>query len=142
LERDECRNGKPALKPYLDTAVPPRLTIGIGRNLTDTGISNATAYQMAHEDIEKAVALLDTYLPWWTRLSEVRQRVLVNMTFNMGMAPHGTVGKRGLWDFQKTLKLIQEGSYAEAAQEMLRSAWAKQVGERANRLSKMMEQGG
>jgi lysozyme len=47
----------------------------------------------------------------------------------------------GLLGFKNTLKFIETGEYKKAADNMLLSKWAKQVGQRANRLAKMMEQG-
>ncbi|HAC30701.1 MAG TPA: lysozyme, partial [Marinobacter hydrocarbonoclasticus] len=38
------------LKPYLDTASSPRLTIGYGRNLEDVGISRDEADFMLDND--------------------------------------------------------------------------------------------
>jgi lysozyme len=52
------------------------------------------------------------------------------MYFNLG---------NRLFGFKKTLKYIDEGNYAQAAEEMLDSKWAGQVGERAQRLSRMMK---
>lgn len=121
------------LKPYHDNADPPRLTIGIGRNLDDTGITPEEAYRLCHNDIERACAALDTRLPWWRGLSEVRQRVLANMTFNMGI--------ERLLKFNNMLAACQLGDFQRAKHEMLASRWASQVGPRAVRLADMMERG-
>lgn len=61
-----------------------------------------------------------------------RQRVLVNMAFNLGMT--------GLLGFKTTLLAMEQGRYEDAAR-MLRSRWAGQVGVRAERLSEMMRTG-
>ena len=55
------------------------------------------------------------------------QQVIVNMCFNMG-SPR-------LSQFKKFIKAIHDEDWATASVEMLNSKWAKQVGERANRLS-------
>ena len=55
------------------------------------------------------------------------------MAFNLGVS--------GLMKFQKTLRHVAAGRYEAAAQEMLRSRWADQVGQRAMTLSKMMATG-
>jgi lysozyme len=39
------------------------------------------------------------------------------------------------------LAALEQGDYETAAKEMLDSKWARQVGDRANRLAKMMEDG-
>jgi lysozyme len=59
--------------------------------------------------------------------------VLVNMGFNLG--PEGLLG------FRRTLRAVEEGRYADAAEGMLRSKWARQVGARAVRLAAMMREG-
>lgn len=127
LKRDEGVR----LKPYTDTT--GHLTIGTGRNLTTSGISGEENEILLNNDITRTEKDLTTHLPWWRTLDPVRQRVLMNMGFNCG------IGK--LLQFQKTLSLIQQGQYAAAAEEMLRSRWAKQVGQRAQRLSQMMRTG-
>jgi lysozyme len=119
------------LKPYRCTA--GKLTIGVGRNLDDVGISASEAMLLLEHDINRVIAKLSYHLPWWSSLSENRQRVLANMAFNLGVD--------GLLKFKNTLSYIQNGNYSEAAKAMLESKWAKQVGERAVRLSKMMEAG-
>lgn len=116
------------LKPYRDTV--GKLTIGVGRNLDDVGISEAEAATLLESDIARTAKALDLNLPWWTTLSEERQRVLLNMAFNMGIA--------GLLGFKNTLAAIQAGKYEDAAKEMLTSKWAAQVGNRAQRLAQMM----
>lgn len=119
------------LKPYRDTV--GKLTIGIGRNLDDRGISEATAFQMLDEDIDLHAKELETAYPWVLDLDPVRYRVLVNMAFNMGI--------RTLSQFKNTLGLIRRGEYGEAADAMLQSLWAKQVGRRARRLAMEMRTG-
>ena len=121
-------------KPYLDTAVPPRITIGIGRNLSDKGISREEAYHLLNNDIEEVVADLDHHLPWWRQLDEVRQRALANMTFNMGID--------GLLKFHSTLLLIQLGKYDEAAEHLKHLPWQNQVKDRATRIEEMLKTGG
>jgi lysozyme len=127
LKRDEGVR----LKPYTDTV--GKLTIGVGRNLTDVGISDDECTALLQNDIAKVLAQLDRSLPWWRKLDPVRQRVLVNMAFNMGMT--------GLLTFKNTLAAVQSGSYAAAAAGMLASKWATQVGARAERLADMMRTG-
>jgi lysozyme len=80
-------------------------------------------------DVKNSIADANTF-PWFEDLSDVRQRVVVNMIFNMGLTKF-----RG---FKETIKHIAAGEYSEAAKEMLDSKWARQVGLRAVRLSQMM----
>ncbi|MEJ2767536.1 glycoside hydrolase family protein [Mycetohabitans sp. B46] len=126
LSRDEGRQ----LKPYLDTV--GKTTIGVGRNLTDVGISDSECNLLLENDVMRSVTWLDRHLPWWRSLDAVRQRVIINMAFNMG---------RKLLTFANTLAAMQRGGYEAAANGMLASKWATQVGARAQRLASMMRTG-
>ena len=117
--------------PYRDTV--GKLTIGVGRNLDDRGLSNDEIDYLLKNDIRIVCEELDKRLPWWRRMSAVRQRVLANMAFNMGI--------NVLLTFRNTLAAMQGGRYDDAAVGMLASKWAKQVGKRAIRLSEMMKKG-
>lgn len=139
LIRELTRDEGLSLKPYRDSV--GKMTIGVGRNLDDVGISPGEAEIMLRNDIARAQADLDRELPWWRGLDPVRQRVLVNMTFNMGIGSRGPK-PCGLLSFSSTLELIHLGRYLEAAQHMLDSKWARQVGARAERLALMMRDGG
>jgi lysozyme len=136
------------LSPYRCTA--GFLTIGVGRNLDTNKLTAEELAFVGHNcrtkpitkeqsdyllknDIEKVCADLMKFLPWWAYLGDVRKRVLVNMAFNLGT--------EGLLKFENTLALIRSGSYAQAAAEMVKSKWAKQVGKRADRLANMMRTG-
>lgn len=127
LERDEGR----VLKPYEDST--GHLSIGVGRNLTDVGISNSEADFMLANDIERTCEDLDRELPWWRNLDEERQRVLANLAFNVGIAK--------LQTFKNTLAYVQAGDFEKAADNMMLSLWAKQVGPRARRLAERMRTG-
>lgn len=127
LNRDEGKR----LKPYKDTV--GKLTIGVGRNLDDVGISDVESDFLLANDVAKVDAQLDEKLPWWRNLSVERQTVLLNMAFNMGVD--------GLLTFKNTLALIQAGDYASAATNMINSKWATQVGGRAVRLADQLRTG-
>lgn len=111
-------------------------TIGIGHLIDKRKggkLSDAARQFIFNEDVDEAVADLDKALPWWRDMTDARQRVLVNMRFNLGLA--------GLLGFKNTLAMMQKGDYEGAAKGMLNSKWATQVGARATRLSKMMREG-
>ena len=118
-------------KPYRCTA--GKLTIGVGRNLDDRGISPDEAMYMLANDIRDSSRELSAAFPWFDKLDEVRQAVLIDMCVNLGLSR--------LRGFRNTLALIGVGKYEAAAQEMLNSKWAEQVGRRAQRLSRMMATG-
>jgi lysozyme len=127
LEIDEGKKKK----PYKCTA--GKWTIGIGRNLDDRGLSDDEITYLFRNDIQSVFDDLDRSLPWWRKLSDARQRVLANMCLNLGITR--------LLGFKNTLKAVEEGRYNDAAEGMLASLWAKQVGARAQRLAKMMREG-
>ena len=127
LRRDEGTR----LKIYQDSV--GKWTIGTGRNLSDVGISQDEADYLLKNDIEKATEQLAQNIPWTSQLDDARHGVLVNMTFNMGI--HGLMG------FKNTLAMIQAGNYSSAAENMLQSKWALQVGARAARLALQLETG-
>lgn len=94
------------------------------------GISNEAVDRIFEDDLAKVRDQLDIKLPWWRQLSEVRQAVLLDMAFNMGIG--------GLLKFRQTLEHFRVGRYTLASGEMLNSLWAQQVPTRAHRLSEMV----
>jgi len=119
------------LKPYVDTV--GKTTIGVGRNLTDNGITAAEADAMLAYDISVARTALASGFRAFQALDDVRQAVLTDMCFNMGWPR--------LSAFKNTLSLIEHARYNDAAAAMLDSLWAKQVGNRAVQLAQMMRTG-
>lgn len=120
------------LKPYRDTAGV--LTIGVGRNLDAVGLSRGEVDQMLENDIDRAVRDCTIRLgSWFATLDPARQGVLVQMTFQLGIA--------GLLGFPQTLAAVKRGDYAGAAAQMLASKWASQTSRRAARLAAQMESG-
>jgi len=119
------------LKPYRCTA--GKLTIGVGRNLDDRGITREESAMLLDGDIRLLEIELFRALPWASALDDVRQRVLLDMAFNLGLP--------GLLRFKRTLEAIRTGQYQQAATMMLDSLWARQVGQRAERLARMMATG-
>lgn len=112
-------------------------TIGVGHEIQQgehfTVLTMSEVDALLAKDIAHAKQELASHLPWSTSLPDVYRGVLVNLTFNMG------IGK--LLEFHNTLSLIQHGCYSEAADELLRSKWATQVGQRAHRLYEQLKQG-
>ena len=108
-------------------------TIGIGRALDVHGISMSEALYLNNNDIKDVQnGLLDS-LPWLANLDMVRFAALENMAFNLGV--------NGLLGFTETLAAIKQGNYELAAEDMLQSEWAQQVGDRANRLAQQIKTG-
>lgn len=119
------------LKPYRCSS--GKLTIGVGRNLDDRGITAAESAYLLNNDIDRVWVEVESRMPWIRQLNEVRQRVLLDMAFNLGID--------GLMKFRNTLATIRAGDYQKAGVMMLDSLWAKQVGNRAQRLAVMMQTG-
>lgn len=119
------------LKLYEDSV--GKLTIGIGRNIEDNGITEDEAMYLLRNDIEKHAKELAEHYPIVRDLDDNRYYVLVNMAFNLGIYR--------LSQFKKMWANISVGKYAAAAAEMLDSKWATQVGNRATELAEIMKTG-
>lgn len=117
------------LKPYRCTA--GKLTIGVGRNLDDVGISVSEAHQLLDNDIAAAALSLDRNIGWWGDLPEPARRGLLNMAFNLGWPR--------LSKFKGMLAALQAGDFNLAAAEALDSQWATQVGARATRIAHLFQ---
>lgn len=119
------------LKPYRCTE--GRLTIGIGRNLDDAGISLDEAYILLANDIERVHREAVENFAWFKSISTVRQDVVLAMIFQLGLD--------GFKEFKKTIQAIANGHFDRAADEMLSSLWARQTPKRAQKLAKRMRTG-
>lgn len=146
------------LKPYKCPA--NKWTIGVGRNLDDVGLSKDEqrkllgTFGLNRKEVidallirgiseEEALFLLDNDIkkcvddvkkfPWFESLDPVRQKVIVDMRFNLGLA--------GLKKFRKMISHLEVGEYSNAAKEMKDSKWYWEVGNRSRRLVKMMATG-
>lgn len=116
--------------PYTDTV--GKLTIGVGHNLTDNGLSQRIRDLILEEDMGIAETLARTLLPNFDALTDARKAAVCNMAFNLG---------RRLMGFAQTLAALREERWDDAATAMLDSKWAQQVGARATRLAKAMREG-
>ena len=129
-------------------------TIGIGRNLEDRGISKeeldeldiptidhiyeygiteADAMVLAQNDVQIVEEELLRAHPCVEDLDAVRQLVLVDMAFNMGVPR--------LCKFVKMWNAIHENKFDAASKEMLDSRWASQVKSRSVKLANAMHNG-
>lgn len=123
-------------------------TIGVGRNLETNPptaeekrvigdwrnvITKNAAFYLLWNDIKRISDECARQIPFWKNLDDERQYALLDMAFNLGMA--------GLLKFQKMLSYLGVGNYIQAATECLASKYAKDVGERAVRVAKVIEKG-
>jgi lysozyme len=151
------------LQPYLDTE--DNWTVLIGYNLSARGwddiervlgrkvqppasecteeepfgqprLTKEDAFAVLRADIERVQKAVRVYFPEYDSLSEVRQRVALDMAFNMGFRALG---------FKKCIAAIKRKDWSTAARELYNSKWSRQVGDgpggkldRCDRLSKML----
>ena len=116
-------------------------TIGIGRNLDypsieyvySDGITEADAVYLAQNDVQIVEEELVRAHPCVEELDAVRQLVLVDMAFNLGVPR--------LSKFKKMWAAIHENKFDVAAKEMLDSRWANQVKSRSTKLAHAMHHG-
>lgn len=107
---------------------------GVSSEREPQTIDKATAEDNLIEDAQAAENAARRVFPEFDTLDKTRQGVLVNMAFNLG--------PQGLSRFRTTLDAAKDGDFDAAADSMLRSRWARQVGPRAKRLAKRMRVGG
>lgn len=132
------------LRPYRDSK--GNWTIGYGHelaadptlnaqltHLVEVGISTDQAQALCAKDIATAKTELDLHVPWWRQMSDPRQDVFANLTFNMGIG--------GFLTFQHTLAAAQRGDYDAAANNLAASEWDVEVKDRAPRLVAQLRTG-
>jgi len=118
-------------KPYKCTA--GYLTIGVGRNIEERGLSDDEIDYILNNDVNIATDELVATFDWYADLDPIRQRVVIDMVFNLGMPRFK--------QFKNMIAAIEAGDWMEASNQMMDSRWAEQVGLRASRLAEMMETG-
>lgn len=114
---------------YLDTTGNP--TIGWGRNLRK-GISLDEAELMFQNDLKEAISELE-HFSWYVNSPSDVKSALINMNFNLGI--------HNLLKFDKMISALTDKNYTLAAQEVVNSKWAIQVGQRAKDVAVMIREG-
>jgi lysozyme len=109
-------------------------TIGVGR-LVDkrkpgAGLRDVEIVFMLQNDVNDRVDALQKAFQWFAELNTARQGVLVNMSFQLGM--------EGLMGFKNTLRMIASKDFEGAATGLMKSVWATQTPQRAQRLAQQM----
>ncbi len=115
-------------------------TVGVGYNISDRGVdflqrvlgrrfdmpidqitlTRAEALKVLDADIDRVEEAVVVHFPFYTKLNEVRQRVVLDMAFNMGF---GALG------FKNTRKMVETQDWSGAARGLYNSKWARQVGD-------------
>jgi lysozyme len=107
-------------------------TVGVGHNLS-TPLSTRSIQVILEDDVAAVQQELREALPWAEQLDAVRYGVLTNLAFNMGVV--------GLQSFARMLRACEAGAWNDAAAELLNSRYAKQTGDRAQRLATQLQTG-
>jgi lysozyme len=123
------------LKKYVDTEGYP--TIGIGHKIKSNEefpnkISYDKAISLFEDDYDKHKRETQK-LSVYSKLDPIRKGALTDMVYNMG---YGTVK-----NFKNMLNALSNKDYDKAQEEALDSKWATQVGNRANKISKLLKTG-
>lgn len=105
-------------------------TIGIGRCLDRKGISEEEAMFLLKNDLDGIQESAEITFPWFKSISEQRQAVVLSMIFNIGI--------NGFLGFKDMIAHLSKAEFDLAAEDMLASKWAHQVGPRAQRLSSLL----
>lgn len=123
------------LQPYDDTT--GNMTIGYGHKISKIesvkymdGCTLEDAMNWLDADIQKATDGINNALPWVSGLSDLRQQVLVEMAFQIGVT--------GVLEFHHMLAACQENQYDIAAAQMLNSSWHTQTPARCEELAQIM----
>jgi lysozyme len=115
------------LKPYRCTG--DKLTIGIGRNLDDVGISRDEALYLLANDIKRVERGLMSN-GTFNALDENRKIAIMNMAFQLGV--NACLAFRNMW------ASLARKDWQGAHREALNSRWAKQTPNRANRIAAIL----
>jgi len=108
-------------------------TIGVGRNLRDRGITEGEAYTLLEHDIEICLAECAKSFPWFGVLDPMRQRVWVDLCFNLGITR--------LLKFTSTIAAMARNDCQSAAAHLEDSKWFTQVGRRGPWLCQALRTG-
>lgn len=89
---------------------------------------------LKRNDIERFVSVIRDW-PAWAALegNVARQVALTSMAFQLGTT--------GLAGFKNSLRMLEQKRWAEAADNLLKSEWAKQTPSRARRITDMIRTG-
>ena len=116
--------------PYCDTV--GKITIGVGRNLTDRGLAQDEITLLFENDIKLSSDILDSLFTNWHEFPIQARHALISMAFNLG-------GPR-LTKFKKMRAALENRDFLAAAEEAHASLWARQVPARAADVIKMFRE--
>ena len=117
------------LKPYKCPA--GKLTIGVGRNIEENGISEEEAYYLLKNDIDRCINELKEIFEDFDELPENVKLALIDMIFNLG--------KPRFLKFKKMIEAIKDRDFKRAALEAKNSHWCRQVGNRCKDVVELLQ---
>jgi lysozyme len=120
-------------RQFVYTDSTNHLTIGLGRNLSERGISTTEAFYLLDDDILYFSSKLNHFLNFFSQLDENRQIALIDMAFNLGI--------QGFLNFKEAILALECHDYERAAKCVLDSKWATQVHERATCIANIIKTG-
>jgi len=129
LKKQLIRHEGLELKPYKDSV--GKLTIGVGRNLEDRGVTKEEAMYLLENDIAIVLDAAVRLFPRFSAYPESKRLVIADMLFNLGESSF-----RG---FVEMIEAIKQEDWDRAALEMVNSKWFKQVGNRGIDLFNLMK---
>ncbi len=118
-------------KMYLDSKGIP--TIGIGWNLRDCPMRESEIAYRLDNDIHDVIIEIRNKFDWFGGISNERQKAIIDIVFNLGMAK--------FLEFKKTIGYMAQGDWYKAADELLDSDYAKEVPARAKEIAQMLRVG-
>lgn len=107
-------------------------TIGVGHNIQEKGISKRASRVILQDDIDEVFNDVRN-LDYFAALDPVRQLVVADMVFNLGLTK--------FIRFVKLNAALAIHDYTLAAHEMIDSKWFRQTGRRARKLVRAMRTG-
>ncbi len=115
--------------PYTDSV--GKVTLGIGFNATDRGMTDEWINTQYQQDVEYFYTQLSEFA-WYQELNDDRKIVLIDMAF---------MGLKRFLEFADMIDALKRHDYVTAAHEMLNSTWAEEVHGRAQQLADAMRSG-
>lgn len=107
-------------------------TIGYGTLIDKRGggLPEDICFILLERHVNDNIALVNKSLPWLKDHPENVQRAINNMAYQLGVS--------GLLKFKNTLALVQKKKYNEAADNAMKSLWAKQTPNRAKEVTDLL----
>lgn len=107
-------------------------TIGYGTLIDERGggLPEDICSVLLERHVNDNIALVNKSLPWLKNHPENVQRAIHNMAYQLGVA--------GLLKFKVTLEMVAKKRYNDAADNALKSLWAKQTPNRAKEVTDLL----